>query len=152
MTFAKGAMKLLSPASVIGVLGASSVDIREATVDYATKFQAVQVVIFTNYMNLRLVNVVHLRRVDIHPKFTPNLLVYCFLSERVSRNPGEHPTDGSGETAKLYLDRLVRRCKPYVMDPTEVMVSTVKPGELNFGSLADEKQFDDKSSDEAASK
>ena len=103
-------------------------------------------------MNLKLINTVHLRRVDKHPKFTPNLLLYDFLFKRASRNPGEYPSDGTGESAKLYMDRLVRRCKPYVMEPADVMVSTVKPGALNFGSLADEQQFDEKSSDETASK
>ena len=121
MSFAKGAMELLSPASVIGVLGALSSDVREATVDEANKFQAAQVVIFTNYMNLGLVNTVHLRRVDIHPKFTPNLLLYPFLSKRVSCNPDEYPTDGSGDSPKLYMDRLVRRTRAYVKDPTDVI-------------------------------
>ena len=88
----------------------------------------------------------------LHPIFTPNLLLYDFLIKRASRNPDEYPSDGSGSSSKLYMDRLVRRCKPYVKDPADVMVSTVKPGELNFGSLADEKQFDEKSSDETASK
>ena len=103
-------------------------------------------------MNLALVNTVHLRRVDICQKFTLNLFLYSFLSKRVSCNPDEYPTDGSGATAKLYMDRLVRRTRAYVKDPADVMVSTVKPGALNFGSLADEKQFDEKSSDEATSK
>ena len=81
----------------------------------------------SSFMNLKLVNTVHIS------------------------NPDEYPSDGSGKTAKLYLDRLVRRCRPYVKEPADVMVSTVKPGALNFGSLADEKQFDEKSSDETAS-
>ena len=134
MSFAKGAMQLLSPASVIVVLGASSSDVREANAEEAAKFQAAQVVIFTNYMNLALVNTVHLRRVDIHPNFTPNLPFYRFLSKRVSCNPDEYPTDGSGATAKLYMDRLVRRCRSYVKDPADMMVSTVKLGEnfVNF--------------------
>ena len=152
MTFAKGVMELLTPASVIGVLGATVVDIMGCTDDEINKWQAAQSVLFQNFMNLKLVNTVHLRRVDKHPKFSPNLLLYDFLFKRASRNPGEYPSDGSGETPKLYMDRLVRRCLPYAMEPSDVMVSTVKPGVLNFGSLVDEQQFDDKSSDEAASK
>ena len=128
MTFAKGAVELLAPASVIGVLGATVVDIMGCTDEEINKWQAAQSVLFTNFMNLKLVNTVHLS------------------------NPGEYPSDGSGESAKLYMDRLVRRCMPYVMEPADVMVSTVKPGVLNFGSLADEQQFDEKSSDETASK
>ena len=79
------------------------------------------------------------------------MLLYDFICKRASRNPGKYPSDGSGESPKLYMDRLVRSCMPYVMEPADVMVSTVKPGALNFGSLADEKQFDEKSSDETAS-